>query len=120
MLTRHHGFSRAAQLRLLSRAPVTLVYAISDGSAIKIGKTDGHPIQRLRSLQTGNPRPLRLLAYTQGQERLLHTYFSQEAIHGEWFKPSLRLLQEVAKWDWVNEGLLQELTTKELTNATQA
>src|SRR5262245_44306317 len=51
----------------------TLLYAITDGLAVKVGKSDGHPVMRLRTLQTGNPRELQLLAYTAGvPESVMH------------------------------------------------
>lgn len=60
-----------------------------DGSAlVKIGFTSSNPLQRLRSLQTGSPLPLRLWAYVEGTEALeaaLHSTFAELRSHGEWF-----------------------------------
>lgn len=72
--------------------PHELVYFISDGVAVKIGKTQGDPINRLRALQTGNSRELVLECVAWSSqitatmlEQLLHYHFSNYLIRGEWF-----------------------------------
>lgn len=72
--------------------PRTSVYLITDGQYVKIGKTSGNPIVRLKALQTGNPRPLRLLAVCMNPtldafviERYLHEEFKQYHVNGEWY-----------------------------------
>jgi hypothetical protein len=62
-------------------------YAISDGTAVKIGRSAAHPICRLAALQVGNPRELRLVAWsvsvTEGEaHRRLHRW----RLRGEWFR----------------------------------
>jgi hypothetical protein len=85
-------------------------YAISDGTALKIGTSNDHPALRLAKLQTGNPRPLRLLAHTTAyRERVLHRVLHRERLRGEWFKITRRVLDIVRLWDWVDEALLAEL-----------
>ncbi len=102
MLTdRHNGFHQ--RVFTIPVDPITYVYAISDGYAIKLGKSDSHPITRLKTLQTGNPRTLTLIAYTTTiTERKLHRKPGLKRLRGEWFIANITLLQEISKWDWVN------------------
>ncbi len=83
-----------------------MIYFLQDSGdfAIKIGSTGADdPLERVRSLQTGNPRPLVLLGTMPGNEedeRALHCRFSAHRLHGEWFRPApqvlLFLINEVA------------------------
>lgn len=63
---------------------------------IKIGFTDGQDAgDRLASLQTGSPVPLRLLGTIPGSiegEKDLHRRFAAARVCGEWFKPVPALL----------------------------
>jgi len=69
-------------------------YIISDGTAIKIGKIDTKLYSvsycmksRLKSLQTGNPRKLRILGgFRSDIETSLHRRFKDFRLHGEWFE----------------------------------
>lgn len=75
------------------------VYLISDGTALKLGKTTTHPTQRIGSLQTGNPRLLTLLAYLEvddvhAVELSLHQKFISLNLLGEWFKDDQTILDE--------------------------
>lgn len=79
-----------------SRRPGS-VYFIQSGSTgpVKIGfATD--PGSRMRSLQTGHPEKLRVLAVvqeaTQMDEKDLHSRFAHLRIQGEWFQPGSDLL----------------------------
>jgi hypothetical protein len=64
----------------------TYVYFISDGTAIKIGKSD-NPNKRMNSLQIGNPRELSLLGTTPLiTEEEVHILFKDLKIRGEWFE----------------------------------
>ncbi len=86
------------------------VYAIWDGSAIKIGRSAGHPKLRLDALQTGNPRNLQLLAYTAAvTERRVHQILSRHRLRGEWFSPSKIVLGFISTWCWVNCRVLSTL-----------
>lgn len=65
------------------------VYIVSDGNAVKIGRTDRLE-SRLRDLSNMNSRPLVLLQAIETDfsvecESLLHSYFSEYRLHGEWF-----------------------------------
>src|SRR5262245_49110706 len=77
----------------------TAVYAIGDGNgAVKVGKTTGHPKERLEALQTGNPRRLVLLAYTyQYTEAEAHRRMSRLAqrMEGEWWELVPTVLAEL-------------------------
>jgi hypothetical protein len=100
-VARRHGFHPrvAADPGRLNAGE--LVYAITDGCCVKIGKSTGHPMTRLHDLQTGNPRPLALLAYTSTlSEKQAHRRLSRWRVHGEWFRATPQLLQELLTWDW--------------------
>jgi hypothetical protein len=69
VIARKHGFSHQYRRRVeggLISAQVSITYAIwAEGTDhIKLGKTEGSPWLRLRSLQTGAFSKLVLLAYT--------------------------------------------------------
>lgn len=81
-----------------------LVYFISDGEYVKIGKTTGWANNRLSALQTANARELTLLAvaffrdgmcatqlegWLQGQLKTYH-------VRGEWFE--LEAMQALMRW----------------------
>lgn len=70
-----------------------------DGGLIKIG-TAISPLHRLKTMQTGCPLKLSLIGLADGNrllERRLHKQFVDTRVHGEWFEPSLELLDVVAK-----------------------
>lgn len=69
------------------------VYAISDGTAIKIGVSK-NPHKRIKSLSTANRNRLTLLGYFEGGyslEKTIHTNYSK--IRGEWMHPTPELLE---------------------------
>lgn len=69
------------------------VYAISDGTHIKVGFTTGKPQARLRTFQTGNAKRLALVVAVQGtiaMELAYHEYHQktlrgQRHVRGEWY-----------------------------------
>lgn len=74
-----------------------LYFALAEGVGhIKIGFTDGEDAgERLATLQTGSPVPLRLLGTLPGSledEKDLHRRFAAHRVTGEWFKPVPELL----------------------------
>jgi len=67
------------------------VYFIQQGKdgPVKIGFTKKEPLKRLYSLQTANPKPLRLLLSLTGDfelERLIHKKLAHLRLRGEWFE----------------------------------
>jgi T5orf172 domain len=75
------------------------VYAIQDGNNnIKIGKSV-NPHQRMHSLQTAHGTKLVMLGYTVNQlpleEKALHKRLKKDRLEGEWFKPSVDVMQVV-------------------------
>lgn len=112
-LQRTYGFSHRVSEHPEALNSV-LTYAIWDGSlAIKIGKTDRHPVCRLENLQTGNVQALRLLAYThEPDEKTAHKRLRKWRLRGEWFSPSAEVLEEISHWDWVDTGLYHELLNR--------
>lgn len=67
-----------------------VIYFISDGEKlVKIGYTTGLPESRLKQLQTGNGKKLRLLTAIRGDratELIMHTAFNDLRESGEWFR----------------------------------
>ena len=66
-----------------------LIYFVTDGRAVKIGKTDNLEC-RLTSIQTGNPYPIVLLCNIEsndlaGYESCIHSFFDEYRIASEWF-----------------------------------
>jgi hypothetical protein len=106
-IVRAHGFSVKAMSRPWD--PARLVYAISDGLAVKVGGTEGHPAERLRDLQTGSSRELMLLAYTATlTEREAHKKLWRYRVRNEWFETAA-VLEMVKDFDWLNVELYREL-----------
>jgi len=76
------------------------VYLLSEGDYLKIGYTSRDIHQRVRELQTGSPRALRLIEYIPGAgvdvERQLHAKFAAYSLrhNGEWFHASPEIEEE--------------------------
>lgn len=71
------------------------VYFITDGEAIKIGKSN-RPKARLAGLQTSHHKPLRILALVPAKpedEREYHAKFRHLRIRGEWFQDGKEIRQ---------------------------
>lgn len=76
-------------------------YAIQafDGGPIKLGKGTGNGEDRLRSLQIGHPKTLRLLGVWPGgiaDEAAMHEKWEHLRIRGEWFADNTSLRRWVA------------------------
>ena len=73
--------------------PGGYLYALSaEGQPyIKIGSTSGSPLKRLKTLQTGQPYPLRLCAIAPIEtdvrliEKYVHAFLKEKRHYGEWF-----------------------------------
>jgi hypothetical protein len=79
------------------------IYAVQrEDGAVKIGRTLA-PFRRFQELSVSldleyNGRTCRMLAFWRGQgrdEKLLHQRFAAEALGGEWFRPTDRVLRAV-------------------------
>ena len=73
------------------------VYFVRDGRAVKIGwALDGK--ERVKLLQTGNPRKLNLLGTIKGSvllERALHRHFKRNRIRGEWVTATKKFVDTI-------------------------
>ena len=78
--------------------PEGVVYFIRSGDFMKIGWTKNLQL-RMGSLQTGNPNPLTLIGWTDGDQRLerhLHKQFDSLRLKGgEWFRYEGELIEYV-------------------------
>jgi len=77
-----------------------MIYFIQEGTEgpIKIGYTSKSVRTRMATLQTASAQKLRLLATAEGtqkDESMLHARFSACHIKGEWFKPSVDLMNYI-------------------------
>lgn len=62
-------------------------YVLSDSTALKIGNTRGNVKDRIKKLQVGNPRNIRLIGGFHGNfETELHHKFSGFRLRGEWYE----------------------------------
>lgn len=93
------GPSRA-RLSALHSWPGARVYFIGTSDRrVKIGWSY-NPEARLRSLQVGSPVELRILKTIHGgprQEALLHDFYADERLHGEWFTASDRMVRFISR-----------------------
>jgi hypothetical protein len=105
-MVRYKGFRRDFDLLSLEQPGSVRVYAITDFTSIKIGKSVGHPVLRLGILQVGNPRELRLLAWTLGlSEADAHRRLRSALVRGEWFRLTEPVLRLVGQFDWLDARL---------------
>ncbi len=78
-----------AEMNERERLETAGVYFITDGDHIKIGRSNNLK-NRIASLQTANPKPLKVLGVKRGAEttveRELHERFSAMRGNGEWFE----------------------------------
>jgi len=77
------------------------VYFIQEGHSgpIKIGVA-AEPRNRLTDLQCANPRPVRLICAVKGSfklEKHLHRLLKDHRIRGEWFHPSIEVLEAISE-----------------------
>lgn len=77
-----------------------LVYFIKKPDRIKIGLSKD-PAKRLKALQTAQDYPLELLAVMEGGsplEHMLHEYFSEYCVRGEWYMVTQEMLDFIEKF----------------------
>jgi len=73
------------------------IYFISDGDAIKIGKSTD-PERRMRSMQTGHPKRLWLIgtiSESRMTEAQAHARFADHLVRGEWFKSRPAIVKDI-------------------------
>src|SRR5262249_4639853 len=111
-IARRYGFRCDLLPRLASHLEAcdSFTYAIWDGETIKIGKSCSHPVQRLADLQVGNPRVLRLVAYSAvWTEQQAHRRLSAWKLRGEWHRVSPEELGFIGTWCWVDQAVMVQL-----------
>lgn len=75
--------------------------ATEDQRFVKIGTSRSH-LARIKDLQRLCPLPLQLIKLLPGHvetERVYHWYFSQNRIHGEWFRANPEMLKWITDLD---------------------
>lgn len=81
-----------------------MIYAIRAGDvAVKFGVAKD-PEDRLKTLQTGCPHKLELIAVMDlphTNERLMHKYLSEHRLMGEWFKPCEKVTEVLSDPRWI-------------------
>lgn len=78
----------------------TIYFIAPAGGPIKIGFTVVEPECRLAELQIGSPVPLELVGSRPGyrsDEQWLHGRFTDQRMHGEWFRPTQELWVEIER-----------------------
>ena len=89
------SLAQAQRSQKPSRRTGDIVYFLSAGEFIKIGKATGSPTGRVSQLRTGCPFPITILATMPGgviEEHALHRRFKHIQAHGEWFHAAPDLL----------------------------
>jgi hypothetical protein len=109
-MVRRKGFRRGFDLERLEAPGVVFTYAIADKTALKIGKSAGHPITRLRELQVANPRRLQLVGWSVTvTEAQAHRALRKAHIRGEWYALDALSLGYIARFDWLDVKLWSAL-----------
>lgn len=90
---------RAAHLALLQKKPCieqsTYFIRCGETGPIKVGMSS-EPTVRLKALQTGCPYRLKLLNTARGNwESYFKSMFEEECIRGEWFRPTVGLIDTI-------------------------
>jgi len=96
-----------------------MVYFITDGEFIKIGKAE-KPIERMRKMQTANARELKILGvyecYDEELENYIHKRFSNIRVRGEWFRPSKELFAFMDYSITSREDFIERLEIHKMVN----
>lgn len=96
------------------------IYFIQSGDYVKIGYSK-NPEKRLKSLQTGNQAPLKLLLVLDGgtdKEAELHERFAELRSRGEWFYHSNDLAHFIDNPNGRSEPDLEMLTVREMIDSS--
>ncbi len=99
---------------LPSKSDAGCVYCIREKDGhLKVGKTTGSPIGRLKSLQTANPKILEVCFAIKHQdhsriERQIHGALDRYRVAGEWFNCPVeevrRIFQDIEEAEWIEGG----------------
>lgn len=101
---------RPAKGRPMPPRRTSVYFLRAAAGPIKIGVTSSLS-HRLLRLQTANGRDLRVILVIPGDravESALHALFKKERMNGEWFRPSRRLLDFIARCDRAAAAALAE------------
>ena len=117
MILRSRTGFRLDTIDRLARSPTTYVYAVSNSQgAIKVGKTENHPVRRLRRMQTASPTKLVLVGWTQHlTEARAHKLLWRWHLEGggrEWFRCTPELLGRLQTFDWLDERVHGQLRSQ--------
>lgn len=98
---------RAIQSSLFEQQrSTTKVYFVTDGEFVKIGRTNGSERKRRAGYQTGNPKPLTLLAVIpNASEAALHAMFASNRVRGEWFEMCPEIDAFLTAWRLVEQAM---------------
>jgi hypothetical protein len=87
-----------------------VIYFATDGDAIKIGRSQNVQA-RIKSLSTGNAKPLRLVASVPGgarHEAKVHADLADYRLNGEWFKDSQAIRDAIAEYQVSGIGIIPD------------
>jgi hypothetical protein len=102
--------------------PEGFIYIIDEGnddSPIKIGSSCRRSLDRVNGLQTGNPRPLRLVYEEAAEislERVIHSALDAHRLCGEWFERT----PEVRRFLMITAQLGYEVALEDVRAAIRA
>lgn len=95
----------------MSRQGFVYFIACSETLRVKIGFTSSDPHERMRTLQTGSPTKLIMVACHRGDESLerdLHEQYAEHRLHGEWFNMCEDLFEHVSMAVWLTAAECKE------------
>jgi len=84
---------------------------------VKIGYSEKDPERRIKSMATGSPCILELVAITSGGrsgEKKIHRALATHCCHGEWFEANDTVLEAIGLFDDIFVNALARLATGEL------
>jgi len=85
------------------------IYFMSDGEAIKIGRTDRSVDARRREHQTGNPKALTtLITIPRASEPRVLERFKRYHIRGEWYQMAPEIMDFIQAWRLVESAFDDE------------
>jgi len=85
----------------------TYLIQCGENGPIKIGQSID-PSNRLYNMQIYNPEKLTLLKTTKTKEFVLHEFFKEDRLKGEWYKPSEKLLTYIQNNEFPQKKIKKE------------